>query len=61
MIGEGCLSFAGIRIDTRRYREIKIMNNGKIENYTGILSVAIQHELSHCVGRTLFDDKWKAR
>jgi len=59
--GEGCLSLPALHIDTRRYREVKIINNGKEENYTGLLAVIILHELSHCIGRTILDDKWKAR
>jgi len=50
----------GIHIDTRRYNEIKIINNGKEENYTGILAVAIQHELDHANGLTILDRKWRS-
>jgi len=61
MVGEGCLSLAGVRVDTRRYREITINNNnGIVEHYEGLLAVAIQHELSHCIGRTILDDKWRS-
>lgn len=60
MVGEGCLSLVGVRVDTRRYKEIIINNNGKIEHYEGLLAVAIQHEVSHFFGRTILDDKWKS-
>ena len=59
--GEGCLSLVGIRVDTMRYSNITIENNGKIEEYTGLLAVAIQHELDHARGLTILDRKWKAR
>lgn len=62
MVGEGCLSLPSLKIDTRRYREIKINNNnGKEENYNGILAVIVYHELRHTQGFTILDDKWKAR
>jgi peptide deformylase len=60
MTGEGCLSLPSLHIDTRRYKEIKIMNNGKEENYTGILAVCIQHELDHFSGLTILDRKWRS-
>lgn len=58
--GEGCLSLPGLHIDTRRYKEVKIMNNGKEENYTGILAVVIQHEIDHANGLTILDRKWRS-
>jgi len=60
-IGEGCLSLPSLKVDTIRYNKIYIVNNGKDEEYTGILSIIIQHELAHCVGRTILDDKWRAK
>ena len=59
--GEGCLSLAGIRVDTRRYGYITIINNGKREDYSGTLAIAIQHEIDHFLGLTILDRKWKAR
>ena len=59
--GEGCLSLAGIRVDTRRYGYITIINNGKREDYAGTLAIAIQHELDHQNGLTILDRKRKAR
>jgi peptide deformylase len=60
-IGEGCLSLPALHIDTRRFKEIKIINNGKEENYTGLLAVCIQHELDHCIGLTILDRKWRSQ
>ena len=59
--GEGCLSLAGIRVDTRRYINIIINNNGKTEEYTGLTAVAIQHEIDHQNGFTILDRKWRSR
>jgi peptide deformylase len=59
--GEGCLSLAGIRVDTMRYGRVTIENNGKIEEYSGLLAIAIQHEIDHSRGLTILDRKWKAR
>ena len=62
---EGCLSLPGLRIDTLRYKEITIENNGK--NYIfdlsvdGIICVAVQHELEHVRGRCILDSKWRKR
>ena len=61
MVGEGCLSLPHIRVDTRRYKEITINNNGKTEHYEGLLAIAIQHEVDHCNGMIILDRKWKAR
>lgn len=55
MQGEGCLSLKGIHVDTIRYNDITINNNGTIETYTGLLSVAIQHELGHFFGKLIID------
>jgi peptide deformylase len=55
MVGEGCLSIIGLKVDTIRYREIKIINNGKEENYTGLLAVCVLHELQHFTGQLITD------
>jgi len=60
-IGEGCLSLPDLHIDTARYNRIKININNQIEEYTGLLAVAIQHEIGHWNGKTILDYKWKAR
>ena len=58
---EGCLSLPGLYIDTTRYDEILIYNNGKREEYSGIIAIAVQHEVDHCNGLTILDRKWRAR
>jgi peptide deformylase len=52
---------AGIRIDTMRYGRVTIENNGEVKVYTGLLAVAIQHEIDHQNGMTILNRKWKAR
>lgn len=60
--GEGCLSLPSIYVDTRRYNYIKVKNgNGEIFVAEGLEAIAIQHELTHEKGRTILDDKWRAR
>lgn len=62
MVGEGCLSFPGLKVDTSRYNYIKVKNgNGQIFTAEGIEAVAIQHEIFHENGRTILDCKWKSR
>ncbi len=56
--GEGCLSFPNKTTDNIRFQEIKVVNNltsphGFIA--TGLLAVAIQHELEHLEGVTFLD------
>ena len=58
---EGCLSLAGIKITTDRYNYIKIYNNGKIEEYRGLLAVCIQHEIDHENALTIINRKHRAR
>lgn len=55
---EGCLSFPKTTVNNIRFQEIKIVNNltsphGFIA--TGLLAVAIQHELEHLEGKTFLD------
>jgi len=64
---EGCLSLPGLRIDTLRYKELFIDNNGQklyfdIET-DGILMICIQHELNHFQGKLIIDKeiKWRKR
>ena len=55
---EGCLSFPGLYVKSRRHREIHVISNlVPPHNFiaTGLLSVAIQHELDHLHGRLLPD------
>jgi peptide deformylase len=63
---EGCLSFPGVYVDTKRYVFIIVQYlNEKMELQNGIYqdleSIVIQHEISHQQSRTIFDDKWKAK
>ncbi len=55
---EGCLSFNGKLNDTMRYQEIHIIDNLVMPHSfiaTGLVSVAIQHELDHLDGILFFD------
>jgi len=61
MIKEGCLSFNGIELLTDRYNYIKIINNEQTAEYTGLEAIAIQHEIDHLNGLTIFDRKHKRR
>jgi len=62
---EGCLSLPGIRINTLRYKEITIENNGKQYTFDiqldGILCIAVQHEIQHMSGRVILDSKWRKK
>lgn len=54
--GEGCLSFPGEVLCTRRYRKILLRSDsGPDEILTGIVAVAAQHELDHLDGITMHD------
>jgi len=55
---EGCLSFPGKFVRTKRYREILVTSNEvdpKSFIATGLLAVCIQHELDHLRGILLPD------
>jgi peptide deformylase len=53
---EGCLSMPNTYCDTDRYNWIKIKNgDGKEEQYSGLVAVAIQHELDHWDGKLVTD------
>lgn len=58
---EGCLSFPNMEIVTDRYYYIKINNNNKLLEFTGLEAIAIQHEIDHLNGLTIFDRKHKRR
>ncbi len=57
-LDEGCLSFPGEYVTTRRYQEIYVVENA-VEPFrfvaTGLFAVCCQHELDHLVGRLLPD------
>ena len=58
---EGCLSLPGIRIDTLRYVDIVLENNGHKYYSTGTEAICIQHEIDHINGLTILDRKWRKR
>lgn len=65
-IGEGCLSFPGVKVNTRRFLYIAVEYlDEKLEKKTGIFqgdeSLAVQHEYDHLHGITIFDRKWKSK
>lgn len=62
--GEGCVSFPGIRVDTLRYVYCIIEyldENFKLQTKSAqdLESFAIQHEIDHLNGITIFDRKWR--
>ena len=46
---EGCLSFPGIRVNVKRYKEIFVKDDLRPEGFvaTGLVAVIIQHEVDH--------------
>ena len=59
---EGCLSFPGKIEDTSRFQELHIIDNHtNPEKFivTGLMAVAVQHELDHLSGILFFDHKIK--
>jgi len=66
VMNEGCLSFPGVFIHTRRYVFITVeyLNEKlepKIATFQDVESIALQHEIQHLQGRTMFDSKWRAK
>jgi len=59
---EGCFSFSGLQLKTKRFNYIKLRHglDGKEEEFRGLLAIVIQHEVTHLQGKTFFDFKWKA-
>jgi len=56
--GEGCLSFPGLILNTRRFQEIKVISDfvtPKAVIATGLPAVCIQHEIDHLNGIVLPD------
>jgi peptide deformylase len=63
---EGCISFHGVYVNTRRYVFCTVeFLNEKLELQTGIYqdieAICVQHEIDHQNGITLFDRKWVAK
>jgi peptide deformylase len=58
--GEGCLSMPDCSVDTMRYQEVCVVDNelgsGSLVA-TGLMSIAIQHELDHVNGILMTDRK----
>lgn len=63
---EGCLSFPGVTVITKRFIYITVEfldENLKPQamSFQDYESLAIQHEIAHLLGLTIFDFKWKAK
>ncbi|MBI4041614.1 MAG: peptide deformylase [Deltaproteobacteria bacterium] len=57
---EGCLSLPGVSAPTRRYEEVVVefqdrQGNKKKLHTSGLLAVALQHEIDHLEGRLYID------
>jgi peptide deformylase len=66
VMNEGCLSFPGVHVHTRRYVFITVEYlNEKMEpqamSYQDMEALAMQHEIDHQNGITIFDKKWRAK
>ena len=61
-LGESCLSLPGLKMDTARYSEITILNNGeRTLQFDGMEAAIVQHEIDHMQGVTILDRKWRRR
>jgi len=63
---EGCLSFPGVYVHTRRYIFITVVfENEKRQVQTGTMqdyeALATQHEIDHQNGIVIFNRKWRAK
>jgi peptide deformylase len=59
---EGCLSFPGVFIPTRRHAEIIVKDEGEYRKgikLTGLASRALQHEIDHLDGVLMFEREYK--
>jgi len=56
---EGCLSFPGKNITTKRYNDIVVQDDNYKTGicFYGIESVIIQHEIDHLEGKIMFDSE----
>jgi len=59
--GERCLSLPGLPVDTIRYSQIIVENNGKPYFSYGLEACAIQHEIDHMNGMLIIDRKWQRK
>ena len=58
---EGCLSILGLKIDTLRYKQVVIENNGVKGVAYDLEAIVIQHEIDHQNGKLILDRKWRRR
>lgn len=64
-VGEGCLSFPGVFVDTLRYCYCTVQyedeqRKGQVNSVQDMESFVIMHEVQHLNGKTIFDNKWRA-
>ena len=71
MYGEGCLSFPGHAIRTKRYRDVQIKTaqsesgwyfsgaDGDDQEKRLLEAVCVQHEIDHLMGKTMHDREVK--
>ena len=57
--GEGCVSFPGVRLNTVRHEWVNIVcvEHPEGATYSGMHALAIQHEMEHMIGSTMFEAK----
>jgi peptide deformylase len=56
--GEGCLSFPGQFVDTKRYNLVTVVNgDGQEYKYSGFDAVLVAHEIGHWEGDLYIDHK----
>ena len=65
-VGEGCLSFPGLRVTTKRYAFIVVrFLDENLKEQVAVMNdlqaVAISHEIDHQNSVTLLERKWKAK
>lgn len=58
---EGCLSIPGLYVDTIRYKDITVENNGEKYSLYGVEAVCFQHEVDHMKGTLMLNRKWRKR
>lgn len=66
LVGEGCLSFPGVTVTTKRFVFVTVEYldeelKPQIGSFQDYESFAIAHEYDHLCGLTIFDKKWKAK
>jgi len=66
VMDEGCLSFAGVKVTTKRfvYITVEFLDENlkpQVAAFQDYESLAISHECDHLNGLTIFDRKWRAK